>query len=199
MTDFPPSVPGNALARLTEALGPDATRRGLPPVERWNPAYCGDIDMRIAADGTWHYMGTPIDRPALVRLFSTVLRKDPERYVLVTPVERVGITVEDVPFLAVEMAVDGDGGGRQIAFRTNVDDLVQAGAEHPLRFERDDHGGVKPYVKVRGELWARVTRSLALDLVAMGEERQVEGVATFGVTASGIFFPIASMSELDGL
>ena len=88
---------------------------------------------------------------------------------------------------------------RQIAFRTNVDDLVQAGAEHPLRFERDAHGGVKPYVKVRGELWARVTRSLALDLVAMGEERQVEGVATFGVTSSGIFFPIASMSELDGL
>ena len=199
MTDLPPSVPGNALARLTEALGPDATRRGPPPVERWNPAYCGDIDMRIAADGTWHYMGTPIDRPALVKLFSTVLRKDPERYVLVTPVERVGITVEDVPFLAVEMAVDGDGGSRQIAFRTNVDDLVQAGAEHPLRFERDAHGGVKPYVKVRGELWARVTRSLALDLVAMGEERQVEGVATFGVTSSGIFFPIASMSELDGL
>ncbi len=199
MTDSSPPVPGNALARLTEALGPDATRRGPPPVERWNPAYCGDIDMRIAADGTWHYMGTPIDRPALVKLFSTVLRKDPERYVLVTPVERVGITVEDVPFLAVEMAVDGDGGGRQIAFRTNVDDLVQAGAEHPLRFERDAHGGVKPYVQVRGELWARVTRSLALDLVAMAEERQVEGAATFGVMASGIFFPIAPMSELDGL
>ena len=199
MTDCSPPVPGNALARLTEALGPDATRPGPPPVERWNPAYCGEIDMRIAADGTWHYMGTPIKRPALVKLFSTVLRRDPERYVLVTPVERVGITVEDAPFLAVEMAVDGDGASRQIAFRTNVDDLVQVGAEHPLRFEQDHHGGVKPYVKVRGELWARVTRSLALDLVAMAEERQVEGVATIGVTVSDIFFPIAPISELGGL
>ena len=115
--------------------------------------------MRIAADGTWHYMGTPINRPALVKLFSTVLRKDPERHVLVTPVERVGIDVEDAPFLAVEMAVDGEGEGRQIAFRTNVDDLVQVGPEHPLRFEQDAKGGVKPYVRVRGELWARVTRA----------------------------------------
>ena len=112
MTD--PSLPasGSALARLTEALGPEARRKGPPPVERWNPAYCGEIDMRIAADGTWHYMGSPINRPALVKLFSTVLRKDPERYVLVTPVERVGIVVEDAPFLAVEMAVEGEGEGR---------------------------------------------------------------------------------------
>jgi hypothetical protein len=199
MTDPSPSMSGNALARLTEALGPDARRRGLPPVERWNPAYCGEIDMRIAADGTWHYMGTPINRPALVKLFSTVLRKDPERYVLVTPVERVGIEVEDVPFLAVEMAVEGAGKSRQIAFRTNVDDLVQIGPGHPLRFEQDANGGIKPYVKVRGELWARVTRALALDLVAMGEEKDVEGVATFGVTASGMFFHIAPVPALDGL
>jgi hypothetical protein len=189
-------MPGNALARLTEALGSDAKRKGPPPVERWNPAYCGEIDMRIAADGTWHYMGTPINRPALVKLFSTVLRKDPERYVLVTPVERVGIEVEDVPFLAVEMAVEGDGKRRQIAFRTNVDDLVQVGPEHPLRFDRDADGGVRPYVKVRGELWARVTRALALDLIALGEEKDVDGVATFGVAASGMFFHIAPASEL---
>jgi hypothetical protein len=199
MTDPPAPISGNALARLTEALGPDAKRKGPPPVERWNPAYCGEIDMRIAADGTWHYMGTPINRPALVKLFSTVLRKDPECYVLVTPVERVGITVEDAPFLAVEMAVEGEGESRQIAFRTNVDDLVQVSPERPLRFERDANGGVKPYVKVRGELWARVTRALALDLIAMGEEKDVEGVATFGITASGIFFHIAPVSELDGL
>ena len=197
MTDMTPLPSGGALARLTEALGPNARRKGLPPVERWNPAYCGEIDMRIAADGTWHYMGTPINRPALVRLFSTVLRKDPERYVLVTPVERVGITVEDAPFLAVEMAVDGDGESRQIAFRTNVDDLVQVGPEHPLRFEQDANGGVKPYVKIRGDLWARVTRSVALDLVAMGEERDVADVATFGVMANGMFFPIAPLSALD--
>jgi hypothetical protein len=199
MTEHSSPIPGNALARLAEALGPEAKRKGPPPVERWNPAYCGEIDMRIAADGTWHYMGTPINRPALVKLFSTVLRKDPERYVLVTPVERVGITVEDAPFLAVEMAVEGGGENRQIAFRTNVDDLVQVGPEHPLRFDRDARGGVKPYVKVRGELWALVTRSLALDLVAMGEERDVDGVGSFGVMANGIFFPMASSDEWDAL
>ncbi|WP_114945767.1 DUF1285 domain-containing protein [Microvirga calopogonii] len=199
MTEHSSPIPGNALARLAEALGPEAKRKGPPPVERWNPAYCGEIDMRIAADGTWHYMGTPINRPALVKLFSTVLRKDPERYVLVTPVERVGITVEDAPFLAVEMAVEGEGDGRQIAFRTNVDDLVQVGPEHPLRFDRDAHGGVKPYVKVRGELWALVTRSLALDLVAMGEERHLDGVGSFGVMANGIFFHMASIDEWGAL
>jgi uncharacterized protein len=196
MIDQVASTPGNALSRLIEALGPEAGRRGLPPVERWNPAYCGEIDMRIAADGTWHYMGTPINRPALVRLFSTILRKDPERYVLVTPVERVGIVVEDVPFLAVEMAVDGEGENRQIAFRTNVDDLVQAGSEHPLRFERDPDGGVRPYILVRGELWARVTRALALDLVAMGETREVDGHQVFGIPSKEGFFPIAPASEL---
>jgi uncharacterized protein len=196
MTDSSPLTPGSALARLSAALGPDAGRKGLPPVERWNPAYCGEIDMRIAADGTWHYMGTPINRPALVKLFSTVLRKDPERHVLVTPVERVGIEVEDAPFLAVEMAVEGEGEGRQIAFRTNVDDLVQVGPERPLRFEQDAKGGVKPYVRVRGELWARVTRSLALDLIALGEEGEIDGAATFGVRAGGAFFPIAPVSDL---
>jgi len=166
-------------------------------VERWNPAYCGEIDLRIAADGTWYYNGSPIGRPALVRLFSTILRKDPERYVLVTPVERVGITVEDAPFLAVEMAVEGAGEARQIAFRTNVDDLVTVGADHPLRFERDAKDGVKPAVRVRGELWARVTRALALDLVALGEERVTREGTVFGVAAGGQFFPIAPASELD--
>ena len=195
MTDPSPLTPGSALARLTEALGSDSKRKGPPPVERWNPAYCGELDMRIAADGTWHYMGSPINRPALVKLFSTVLRKDPERYVLVTPVERVGITVEDAPFLAVEMAVEGEGESRQIAFRTNVDDLVQVGPDHPLRFEQDANGGVKPYVKVRGELWALVTRSLALDLIALGEEKDVEGDAMFGIAVGGTFFHIATMSE----
>jgi hypothetical protein len=189
-----PPLP-NALSRLAEALGSDAKRKGPPPVERWNPAYCGEIDMRIAADGTWHYMGSPINRPALVRLFATVLRKDPERFVLVTPVERVGITVEDAPFLAVEMAVEGEGESRQIAFRTNVDDLVQVGPDHPLRFERGANNGVKPYVKVRGELWARVTRPLALDLVDMGEERQ----GAFGIAVAGTFFPVADLSELGSL
>jgi hypothetical protein len=196
MTDLQNPSSGSALARLTEALGSDAARKGPPPVERWNPPYCGEIDMRIAADGSWHYMGTPINRPALVRLFSTVLRKDPERYVLVTPVERVGIIVDDAPFLAVEMAVEGEGAERQIAFRTNVNDLVQVGPENPLRFDEDAHGGAKPYVKVRGDLWALVTRALALDLIAMAEEREVDGQRLFGVTVGGTFFPIVPVSDL---
>jgi hypothetical protein len=203
MTDHVPNnsratSPGGALGQLVQALGSDATRKGPPPVERWNPAYCGEIDMRIARDGTWHYNGSPISRPALVKLFSTILRKDPERYVLVTPVERVGITVEDVPFIAVEMALDGEGDGRQIAFRTNVDDLVSVDVDHPLRFDRDATGGVKPYVKVRADLWARLTRPLALDLVALGEERDVDGVASFGVAAAHRFFPIAPATDLGG-
>jgi uncharacterized protein len=196
MTDPVATPPGIALARLVEAIGSEPARKGLPPVERWNPAYCGEIDMRIAQDGTWHYMGTPINRPALVRMFSTVLRKDPERYVLVTPVERVGIAVEDAPFLAVEMAVVGESENRQIAFRTNVDDLAQVGPDHPLRFEHDATGGVKPYVRIRGDLWARATRSLAFDLIAMGEEREIAGAAIFGIKAGGMFFPIAPAPEL---
>ncbi|WP_134496294.1 DUF1285 domain-containing protein [Microvirga pakistanensis] len=196
MTHSSTPTPGSALARLTQALGSDPKRKGPPPVERWNPPYCGEIDMRIAADGSWHYMGSPINRPALVKLFSTVLRKDPERYVLVTPVERVGIAVEDAPFLAVEMAVEGEGDSRQIAFRTNVDDLVQAGPDNPLRFEEGEHGGVKPYVKVRGDLWALVTRSLTLDLIALAEERQIEGRNLFGIAVKDAFFPIASAADL---
>jgi hypothetical protein len=197
MTTESAAVPGSALARLIEALGPDAKRKGPPPVERWNPDYCGEIDMRIARDGTWFYMGTPINRPALVRLFSTVLRRDPDRFVLVTPVERVGIVVEDAPFLAVEMAVEGEGFARQIAFRTNVDDVVQVGADHPLRFDKDAAGGVKPYIRVRGDLWALVTRTLAFDLVALGEERELGGRPHFGVVIGGTFHPIADMSGPD--
>jgi hypothetical protein len=187
MASDAPSPAGDALSRLTAALG-EVKGRGAAPVERWNPAYCGEIDMRIDADGTWFYMGTPIGRPALVKLFASVLRKDPERFVLVTPVERVGIAVADAPFAAVEMAVAGEGEARTIAFRTNVDDLVEIGPDHPLRFEAADDGGVKPYLLVRGGLWARVTRALTYDLVDLGEER--DGV--FGVAAAGAFHPIPS-------
>jgi hypothetical protein len=194
MTDrpitFSQGTHGNALERLSPTLASEGKKKAPPPVERWNPPFCGDIDMRIAADGAWFYQGTPIGRPALVKLFASVLRKDPERYVLVTPVERVGIAVEDAPFLAVEMAVTGEGEGRQIAFRTNVDDLVSVGADHPLRFEEDETGGVKPYIRVRGELWAKVTRALALDLIELGEVQDMGGEAMFGVSADRVFFPI---------
>ncbi len=184
------SEPGDALGRLKAALGEHAGK-GAPPVERWNPPFCGDLDMRIASDGTWFYMGTPIGRPALVKLFASVLRRDPERYVLVTPVERVGITVEDVPFMAVEMAVEGEGRDRSVAFRTNVDDLVEVGPDHPLRFDADETGAVKPYIRVRGDLWARVTRALTYDLIELGEDRSAEGqAAEFGVYVGGTFYPV---------
>src|SRR5829696_6902119 len=184
-----------ALDRLSAAVKAASTSKGPPPVERWNPPFCGDIDMRIAADGTWFYNGTPIGRPALVKLFASILRRDPERFVLVTPVERVGIAVEDAPFLAVEMAVEGEGPGREIAFRTNVDDLVRVDAAHPLRFDKDEAGGIKPYVLVRGGLWALVTRALTYDLVELGEDREVDGVITFGVSVGDRFFPIAPAAD----
>lgn len=192
----PSPVPAgaDALSRLLGALGP-AKGRGPAPVERWNPAYCGEIDMRIDTDGTWFYMGTPIGRPALVKLFSTVLRRDPERFVLVTPVERVGIEVADAPFAAVEMAVEGEGAARTIAFRTNVDDLVQVGPDHPVRFEAGEKGAVKPYVLVRGGLWARLTRALTYDLVDLGEERVTPEGRVFGVAASGGFYPIPDIAD----
>ena len=191
----PPST--DPLARLSAGLRALGSQKGPPPVERWNPAYCGEIDMRIAADGTWYYLGTPIGRPALVKLFASVLRKDPDRHVLVTPVERVGIVVEDAPFAAVQMAVEGEGNGRIIAFRTNVDDLVRVDAAHPLRFERDPKDGIKPYVLVRGGLWARVTRALTFDLVDLGEERRVNGENLFGVAAAGHFYPIAPAAGMN--
>ncbi|AWN50573.1 DUF1285 domain-containing protein [Methylobacterium sp. 17Sr1-1] len=189
--------PGGVLERLTASLGAEGARRGPPPVERWNPDYCGEIPMRIAADGTWHYNGSPITRPALVRLFSTILRRDPDgRTVLVTPVERVGIEVEDAAFLAVEMAVEGEGEARAVAFRTNLDDVVPLDDAHPLRFERDPEGGFKPYIAVRHGLWARLTRALAYDLVALCEEREEAGETWFGLPAGGRFHRIAKSAEL---
>ena len=202
MADLDPPVPPadqprppDAMGRLSAALGEIGRAKGPPPVERWNPPFCGDIDMRIDGDGTWFYMGTPIGRPALVRLFASVLRRDPERFVLVTPVERVGIAVADAPFLAVAMEVDGFGAERRIAFRTNVDDLVAVGPDNPLRFDEDETGGVRPYVKVRGGLWAKVTRALTYDLVELGENRSSEdGPEVFGLAVAGAFYPIPAPS-----
>ena len=190
-----PSDPGGALDRLTQALGAARREKRLPPVESWNPAHCGAIDMRIASDGTWFYNGTPIGRRELVKLFSTVLRRDPDGYVLVTPVEKLTIAVDDAPFAAVEMALEGEGEAREIAFRTNVDDVVRVGPDHPLRFERDEGDGVKPYLHVRAGLWARVTRALTYDLLELGEEREVEGRAMFGIVAGGAFHPVAPAHE----
>jgi hypothetical protein len=179
-----------------------AAERG-PPVHLWNPPYCGEIDMRIAGDGTWLYQKTPIGRPALVKLFASVLRREADRYYLVTPVEKCGIVVDDAPFLAVELDVehrtDGDRADKILRFRTNVDDWVECGRDHRLRFEVEvDGGGLKPYIHVRRDLWAKVTRSLYYDLVNLGEEREVDGTNMFGVSSCGEFFPMARADSLRG-
>lgn len=172
-------------------------RKGPPPVHLWNPPFCGDLDMRIAADGTWFYMGTPIGRQALVKLFASVLKREGEKHFLVTPVEKVGIRVDDAPFMAVEMRIEDGPAGRILNFRTNVDDWVACGAEHALRFEPEpSSGGLKPYLHVRRDLWAKVTRALFYDLVALGEERQVDGQWMFGVTSDGEFFAMAPAESL---
>jgi hypothetical protein len=174
-----------------------AGEKGPPPVHLWNPPFCGDLDMRIAADGTWFYLGSPIGRPALVRLFASVLKRESEKYFLVTPAEKVGITVDDAPFLAVEMKVSQSTGKPILHFRTNVDDEVVCSAEHALRFEREERsGGLKPYLHVRRDLWAKVTRALFYDLVARGEEREVGGRRMFGVASGDEFF---AMAEADSL
>ncbi|MGL4323597.1 MAG: DUF1285 domain-containing protein [Beijerinckiaceae bacterium] len=168
-----------------------------PPVHKWHPPYCGELDIRIKTDGTWHYLGSPIGRLPLVKLFASVLRKDPERYVLVTPVEMVGITVDDVPFVAVEMQREGAGREQTLTFRTNVDDRAVASASNPLRFERDSTGGLKPEILVRGDLWAKLSRPLLYDLVDLGAEAEHEGQPWFGIWSGGSFFPIAPMSAID--
>ena len=180
-----------SLEGLTASL-PRPGNKGLPPVHLWDPPFCGDIDMRIATDGTWFYMKTPIGRPALVRLFAGVLKREGDKHFLVTPVEKVGIAVDDAPFLAVEMKVEGD----VLNFRTNVDDWVACGDGHALRFEPEKTGGLKPYLHVRRDLWARLTRPLFYDLVERGEERTVDGRDVFGVASGAEFYVMADASAV---
>ena len=173
MTDDPDASGRQSSPSLQALIGrAEQAGKGAPPVERWNPPFCGDIDMAIRADGTWTYLGSPIGREALVRLFASVLRKDEDgRTYLVTPVERLGIRVEDAHFLAVEMSRDERGTGPFLTFRTNVGDVVEAGPDHPLRFAL---GGAEPsfepYLGVRGRLEAKLTRALAFDLADFVEE-----------------------------
>lgn len=187
----------HGLEALTAAASKTAGK-GLPPVHLWNPPFCGDLDMRIASDGTWYYMGTPIGRPALVRLFSTILKRENGKHFLVTPVEKVGIRVDDAPFLAVEMQRETDERGAALRFRTNVDDWVRCDASHRLRFESSADGGLTPYLHVRADLWAKVTRAIYYDLVELGEERVVDGRPMFGVTSAGEFFPMADAEQVRG-
>ena len=171
-----------------------AQKGGLPPVHLWNPPHCGDIDMRIARDGTWFYLGTPIGRPGLVKLFSTILRKDGDDYVLVTPVEKVGIKVDDAPFVAVDFNRRGAG----LEFETNVGDRMVAGADHPIRVTRDpETGEPAPYVLVRSNLEALIDRKSFYRLVEIGEHADYGGESWFGVASDGVFFPIIRSAELE--
>lgn len=196
----PDSMTAVADAGGLEALVARAARagKGLPPVERWNPPFCGDIDMEIRQDGTWFYLGTPIGRMPLVQLFSTVLRKDADgKTYLVTPVERVGIRVLDAPFVAVEVNISGKGDGQTITFRTNVGDVVEVGPSNPLRFvDEAKTGGLKPYVLVRGRLEALVSRPVMYELVGHGEEIDVDGVSMFAVRSNGETYPIMPAERL---
>jgi len=198
----PRQKPAQGLEGLTAAAS-DAAKAGaagkqLPPVHLWNPPFCGDLDMRIAADGSWYYMGTPIGRPALVRLFSTILKREEGKYFLVTPVEKVGIRVDDAPFMAVEMQKERDERGPRLQFRTNVDDWVVCDSAHRLRFKAAADGGLTPYLHVRADLWAKVTRALYYDLVDMGEERMIDGRRMFGVASAGEFFTMADAEQARG-
>ena len=181
--------------------GLEATLRqtkGPAPVDLWNPPYCGDIGMRIAGDGTWFYAGSPIGRKPLVKLFASVLRKDEDgRTYLVTPAEKVLVTVEDAPFMAVEMTVEGAGAGQRLHLRTNTDDWVACGPDHPLRFGRDPRtGGPKPYLLVRGRLEALFTRALYYDLVALAGIETRDGLEEFGVWSGAAFFAMAPAKGL---
>ena len=177
-----------------EQAARSASKKGkLPPVHLWNPEFCGDLDMRIARDGTWFYLGTPIGRPELVRLFSTILKKEGEKYFLVTPVEKVGITVEDAPFVAVDFEATGEDAAQVLRFETNVGDVTEAGEENPIRVERDlETGEPSPYVHVRAGLEAQIDRKSFYRLVEIG---CVED-EWFGLWSGGEFFRIIPAAEL---
>ncbi len=184
-----------ALSRLLADIPKDA----VPPVHKWNPDFCGDIDMRIGRDGTWYYMGSPIGRKPLVRLFSRVLRHDDDgRYYLVTPVEKLGIRIDDAPFVAVELVATGEGRGQVLTFRTNVDDVVTADAAHPIRVEVDPATGEpSPYILVRDRLEALIGRSVFYQMVELGGIERRADTDLYGVWSKQTFFPIAPADGLE--
>lgn len=185
-----------SLASTARAAGP----RGPAPVHLWNPPFCGDLDMEIRRDGTWFYLGTPIGRPALVRLFSTILKREGDAYFLVTPVEKVGIRVEDAPFVAADFTVTTESGAQFLTFMTLTGDEVTADAAHPIRIVRDPGSGEpSPYVLVRTNLEALIDRKSFYRLVELGEEAEHDGALWFGVRSAGSFFPIIPAAELHGL
>ena len=185
-------------AQSLESAAKAASKRGkLPPVHLWDPPFCGDLDMRIARDGTWFYLGTPIGRPELVRLFSTILKKEGDDYFLVTPVEKVGITVDDAPFVAVDFTVAGEGREQVLTFETLRGDRAEAGVENPIRVERDpETGEPSPYVHIRAGLEALIDRKSFYRLVEIGATEPHEGEDWFGLWSDGVFFPVIPAAEL---
>lgn len=184
----------NALAHAAKTAG----KKGPPPVHLWHPEFCGDLDMRIARDGTWFYLGTPIGRHALVKLFASIIRKDGDDYFLVTPVEKVGITVDDAPFVAVDFDVEGKDDAQVLTFKTNVDDTATAGKDHPIRVVRDpETGEPSPYILIRRNLEALIDRKSFYRLIDLGAHREHDGQSWFGVKSGGTFFPIIPSAELE--
>jgi hypothetical protein len=186
------TAPAGGLQGVAEAAKSQAPGRGLPPVHLWNPAHRGEIDIVIKRNGEWRHEGTPIGREALVRLFSTILRKDPDGFHLVTPVEKLKITVEDAPFVAVRVDQAADADGRQILrFTTNVGDQIEAGGANAIRVEADrDTGEPRPYVHVRRGLEALIARPVFYELVEMAVERDTPEGPTLCVASSGEWFAI---------
>ena len=187
----------NALENISKALAQEGLEgQKAAPVEKWNPPYCGDIDMRIGRDGLWYYMGTPIGRMALVKLFASVLLQDEEgKTYLVTPVEKIGIIVEDGHFLGVEMRVEGVNETQIISIRTQTEEWVTIGKNHPLSFRPDqigkgEIGNIVPYVHMRGRLECRINRPVFYDLIELSVERKIENINWLGIWSSGLFFPM---------
>lgn len=175
-----------------------ATGKGPPPVHLWNPPFCGDIDMRIARDGTWFYLGTPIGRPGLVKLFSSIIKREGDAYFLVTPVEKVGITVDDAPFLAVDVESSGADHNQRVTFTTQVGDTAMAGPAHPLRVVRDSATGEpSPYILIRANLEALIDRKSFYRLIDLCQHQVQDGVDWFGLWSDGAFFPIIPSAELN--
>ncbi|WP_415183603.1 DUF1285 domain-containing protein [Phaeovulum sp.] len=185
-----PSAEGLAAAATA------ATKKGPPPVHLWNPAFCGDLDMEIRRDGTWFYLGTPIGRQPLVRLFASILKREGDSYFLVTPVEKVGIRVADVPFIAVDAEATGAGPTQTLTFTTNVGDTVTASADNPLRVTRDATGEPSPYVHIRRGLEARIDRKTFYRLIDIASHAPHQGEDWLGLWSAGTFFPIIPMTEL---
>lgn len=192
-TEHAPARGGDGLDQTV----PD--HQNAAPVDKWDPPFCGDLDMIIRADGRWDYNKTPIGREKLVRLFATVLKREGDDYFLVTPVEKIGIRVEDAPFIAVSMQRKGSGPGQQLQFTTNVGDIITAGPGHELRFQKEDADRLIPYIHVRGGLEARLSRPVYYELAGLAEESMADGEPAFGIWSRDAFYPLETTENMQNI